>query len=56
MQSTGNGGGSHNLVLAPGTDDLPALLRRMGRGLLVTEQLEALIPNQREAGADALAH
>jgi PmbA protein len=39
MQSTGNGGGSHNLVLAPGTDDLPALLRRMGRGLLVTEQL-----------------
>ncbi len=23
----------------PGTEDLPALLRRMGRGLLVTEQL-----------------
>jgi PmbA protein len=39
MQTTGNGGGSHNLVLAHGTDDLPALLRRMGRGLLVTEQL-----------------
>ena len=39
MQTTGNGGGSHNLVLAHGDDDLPALLARMGRGLLVTEQL-----------------
>ena len=39
MESTGNGGGSHNLVLAHGTDDLPALLARMGRGLFVTEQL-----------------
>ena len=39
MQSTGNGGGSHNLVLAHGEDDLAALLVRMGRGLLVTEQL-----------------
>jgi PmbA protein len=39
MQTTGNGGGSHNLVLEHGEDDLPALLRRMGRGLLVTEQL-----------------
>ena len=39
MQSTGNGGGSHNLVLAHGEDDLAALLARMGRGLLVTEQL-----------------
>jgi PmbA protein len=39
MQSTGNGGGSHNLVLSHGADDLPALLARMGRGLLVTEQL-----------------
>ena len=27
MQTTGNGGGSHNLVLSHGTDDLPALLR-----------------------------
>jgi PmbA protein len=25
--------------VAPGSDDLPALLRRMGRGLFVTEQL-----------------
>ena len=39
MATTGNGGGAHNLVLAHGADDLPALLRRMGRGLLVTEQL-----------------
>ncbi len=39
MQSTGNGGGAHNLVLSHGPDDLPALMRQMGRGLLVTEQL-----------------
>ncbi|MCC6868446.1 MAG: metalloprotease PmbA [Burkholderiales bacterium] len=39
MTSTGNAGGSHNLVLATGDDDLPALLARMGRGLFVTEQL-----------------
>jgi len=39
MASTGNAGGSHNLVLAHGDDDLAALLRRMGRGLFVTEQL-----------------
>jgi PmbA protein len=38
LQSTGNAGGAHNLVV-PGTEDLPALLRRMGKGLLVTEQL-----------------
>ncbi|MFO1325013.1 MAG: metalloprotease PmbA [Burkholderiales bacterium] len=39
MQSTGNGGGAHNLVLSHGPDDLPALIRSVGRGLLVTEQL-----------------
>lgn len=39
MASTGNAGGSHNLVLASGSDDLAALLARMGRGLFVTEQL-----------------
>jgi PmbA protein len=39
LASTGNAGGSHNLVLAHGADGLPALLRRMGRGLFVTEQL-----------------
>jgi PmbA protein len=38
MQSTGNAGGAHNLVV-PGTEDLDALMRRMGRGLFVTEQL-----------------
>jgi len=39
MESTANAGGAHNLVVAHGDDDLPALLKRMGRGLLVTEQL-----------------
>jgi PmbA protein len=39
MVTTGNAGGNHNLVVAHGADDLPALLRRMGRGLFVTEQL-----------------
>ncbi len=38
MASTGNAGGAHNLVVN-GTEDLPALMRRMGRGLFVTEQL-----------------
>ncbi|WP_248884955.1 metalloprotease PmbA [Acidithiobacillus acidisediminis] len=37
LQSTGNAGGAHNLTLAPGSDDLDALLRQMGRGLFVTE-------------------
>jgi PmbA protein len=39
MITTGNAGGSHNLVIAHGADDLDLLLRRMGRGLFVTEQL-----------------
>jgi PmbA protein len=39
LQSTGNAGGAHNLVVSHGDDDLPALMRRMGRGLFVTEQL-----------------
>ncbi len=37
MQSTGNAGGVHNLVIEPGEKDLAALLREMDRGLLVTE-------------------
>ncbi|KAB2897963.1 MAG: metalloprotease PmbA [Dokdonella sp.] len=37
LQSTGNAGGVQNIVFEPGADDLPALLRRMGSGLLVTE-------------------
>jgi PmbA protein len=41
MPTTGNAGGSHNLTLRsrytqPG-DDLPALLKKMGTGLLITE-------------------
>ncbi len=39
MTTTANAGGSHNLVVTHGDDDLPALMRRMGRGFLVTEQL-----------------
>jgi PmbA protein len=39
LATTGDAGGTHNLVVGPGSDDLPALLRRMGRGLFVTEQL-----------------
>ena len=37
LASTGNAGGNHNLIVAPGEDDLDGLVRRMGRGLLVTE-------------------
>jgi PmbA protein len=39
LATTANAGGSHNLVVAHGADDFAALLRRLGRGLLVTEQL-----------------
>ena len=39
LQSTGNAGGHHNLVLEPGRLDFRAMLREMGRGLLVTELL-----------------
>ena len=37
MQTTGNAGGVHNLIVDPGVMGLPELLREMGRGLLVTE-------------------
>lgn len=41
MPTTGNAGGSHNLVLTSSltekTDDFAAMLRKMGTGLLVTE-------------------
>jgi len=41
MRTTGNAGGSHNLVLrsrlTEAGDDLDAMLRKMGRGLFVTE-------------------
>jgi PmbA protein len=39
LETTGNAGGAHNLIVAHGADDLEALMKRMGRGLLVTEQL-----------------
>jgi PmbA protein len=39
MRSTGNAGGNHNLILDSTGEDFAALLRRMGRGLLVTELL-----------------
>jgi PmbA protein len=37
LQSTGNAGGIHNLVVTPGADDFAALLKRLGTGLVVTE-------------------
>jgi PmbA protein len=37
MQTTGNAGGNHNLVLESGRHNLRGLLREMGTGLLVTE-------------------
>ena len=39
LQSTGNAGGAHNLIVKPGDRDLAGLIRHMGRGLLVTELL-----------------
>jgi PmbA protein len=39
LETTANAGGAHNLVVSHGEDDLAGLLRRMGRGLFVTEQL-----------------
>lgn len=39
LQTTGNAGGVHNLVVEPGTEDFDALVRRMHRGLIVTELL-----------------
>ena len=37
LQSTGNAGGVHNVIVRPGQDDLATLLKRMGTGLVVTE-------------------
>jgi PmbA protein len=39
MPTTGNSGGSHNLLVQSGKHDLRGLLREMGNGLLVTELL-----------------
>lgn len=37
LKTTGNAGGVHNLIVGHGPDDFDALLRRMDRGLVVTE-------------------
>jgi PmbA protein len=37
LPTTGNAGGNHNLILAPGDLDFEGLLRKMGRGFLVTD-------------------
>lgn len=37
LKTTGNAGGNHNLILQSGNESLEQLIRRMGRGLLVTE-------------------
>ena len=37
LPSTGNAGGNHNLVVAPGEHDFQGLLALMGRGFVVTE-------------------
>lgn len=37
MQSTGNAGGNHNLILRDTGEDFAGLLKKMGTGLLVTE-------------------
>jgi PmbA protein len=37
LETTGNAGGNHNLLVKPGEDDFDALVARMGRGFVVTE-------------------
>ena len=37
LKTTGNAGGVHNLIVKSGAEDFAALVRRMGRGLIVTE-------------------
>ncbi|WP_026295694.1 metalloprotease PmbA [Aromatoleum toluclasticum] len=39
METTGNAGGSHNLIVKPGDMDFAALVKHMDRGLVVTELL-----------------
>ena len=39
MQTTGNAGGNHNLIVQSGTHDFAGLLKQMGTGLVVTELL-----------------
>ena len=37
LESTGNAGGIHNLVVTPGMDDFSGMLKKLGSGLVVTE-------------------
>jgi PmbA protein len=37
LETTGNAGGNHNLLLTPGDLDFDGLVKRMGRGFVVTE-------------------
>jgi PmbA protein len=37
LRTTGNAGGVHNLIVSSGPDDFAAMLKKMHRGLLVTE-------------------
>ncbi len=39
MKTTGNAGGTHNLILRPGDLDFDGLLKKMDRGLVITELL-----------------
>jgi len=39
MQTTGNSGGVYNLFISTSDYDLPALLKKMGTGILVTEMM-----------------
>lgn len=39
MKTTGNAGGIHNLTIRPGDKDLSALMKTMGKGLLITEMM-----------------
>lgn len=37
LQTTGNAGGIHNLLVTTGSEDLEGLIRQMGRGMVVTD-------------------
>ena len=39
LESTGNAGGNHNLLVRPGEHDFDGLVKLMGRGLVVTEMM-----------------
>ena len=43
LQTTGNAGGVHNLILEPGAEGFQELLARMGTGLLVTELMGSAV-------------